>query len=106
MQIHNDGLAKLRTLVFINDDTLLGRIAYSFQAVNQVSIRLQKISSIEMVTMDFKGKESFSIFGFKVYDGVDVDFDIPIASTSANVQSPYALGAPVAFKTFTGVSNH
>lgn len=39
-----------------------------------------------MVPMDFKSKDSTSIFGFKIYDGIVIDPN-------------YALGAPMAFKS-------
>lgn len=97
-QLHSDAISVLRDLTFLDDSTFLGRIRYSSAAANQVSKCLENIKSIEMVPLEFKSKESISIFGYKDYNCNHIDEEMPIASISTNVKTPYALGAPMAFK--------
>lgn len=97
-QLHPEALSLLRRITFLNDDTLLGRIAYTSYGTNQVSLCLQRIQAVEVVPMDFKSKEPPSIFGYKAYDGHRIDEDFALFAASANVLSPYSLGAPMAFK--------
>lgn len=98
-KIHREGVNELNQCIFTNDDTILGRLAFSFQVMNTTDRVLRSMDDkLKLKPCDFKTEENSSIFNFK-HSVTEIDSTQRLVDFTAEIESPFSFGADSANKT-------